>query len=373
MNPVSFLLVCFAGWMNRRQQAVIEYLQEEVRVLQEQLGKRPRFTDDQRRRLALKGKSVGRKGLLQFASIVTPDTLLSWHRRLIAKKHDGTKNRGAGRPPTAGDLKELIVKMPRENRSWGYTRIQGALANLRHEVGRGTIAKILREAGIEPARGRRKGMTWKEFLRAHWDVIAATDFFTAEVWTPTGLFRYHILFVIRLATREVRIAGIIPEPDGQWMNQMARNLTDAADGFLLGCRFLIQDRSSLFTEQFRETLRSTGVEPPARSPNLNAYAERFVRTIKESCLDNMILFGESSLRKAVSEFVEHYHQEKNHQGLENKIIRPEFAIFPAEGSVHRRERLGGLLNYYYRKAALKYRRSNLWTLRDHLLHEFGFH
>ena len=115
--------------MNRRQQAVIEYLQEEVRVLQEQLGKRPRFTDDQRRRLAVKGKSVGRKGLLQFASIVTPDTLLAWHRRLIAKKYDGSKNRGAGRPPTAGDVKELILKMARENRSWGYTRIQGALAN----------------------------------------------------------------------------------------------------------------------------------------------------------------------------------------------------------------------------------------------------
>ena len=129
MNPLSFLLVCFGGWMNRRQQAVIEYLQEEVRVLQEQLGKRPRFTDDQRRRLAVKGKSVGRKGLLQFASIVTPDTLLAWHRRLIAKKYDGTKNRGAGRPPTSGDLRELILKMARENRSWGYTRIQGALAN----------------------------------------------------------------------------------------------------------------------------------------------------------------------------------------------------------------------------------------------------
>ena len=132
MNPLSLLLVCFAGCMNRRQQAVIEYLQEVVRVLQEQLGKRPRLTDDQRRRLAVKGKSVGRKGLLRFASIVTPDTLLAWHRRLIAKKYDGTASRGPGRPPTAGDVKELILKMARENRSWGYTRIQGALANLRH-------------------------------------------------------------------------------------------------------------------------------------------------------------------------------------------------------------------------------------------------
>ncbi len=197
---------------HRRQQGVIEYLQEEVRVLQEQLGKRPRLTDDQRRRLAVKGKSVGRKGLLQFASIVTPDTLLAWHRRLIAKKYDGTKNRGAGRPPTSGDLKELILKMAREHRSWGYTRIQGALANARHEVGRGTIAKILREAGIDPAPGRRQGMTWKESLRTHWDVIAATDFFTAEVWTPAGLVSCHVLARSSFSLRSTLSSG--KEPPG---------------------------------------------------------------------------------------------------------------------------------------------------------------
>ncbi|MBL9166475.1 MAG: hypothetical protein JNN07_01900 [Verrucomicrobiales bacterium] len=200
MNPLSLLLVCCAGWMNRRQQAVIKCLQDEVRVLQEQLEKHPRFTYDQRRTLAVKGKSVGRKGLLQFASIVTPATLLAWHRRLIAKKYDGIKNRGAGRPPTAGDLKQLVIKVARENRSWGYTRIQGALANLRYEVGRGTNAKILREAGIDPTPGGRKGMTWKEILRSHWDVTAVTDFFTAEVWTSAGLVRYHVRFVTHLAT-----------------------------------------------------------------------------------------------------------------------------------------------------------------------------
>ena len=124
--------------------------------------------------------------------------------------------------------------MARENRSWGYTRIQGAMANLRLEVGRATIAKILRESGIDPALGPRKGMTWKEFLKAHWNVMVATDFFTAEVWVPQGLIRFRVLFVIRLATRKVQIAGIVPETEGQWMNQIARNLTDAWDGFLLG-------------------------------------------------------------------------------------------------------------------------------------------
>jgi transposase InsO family protein len=340
--------------MNRNQQVIIEYLQEEVRVLKEQLGRRPRFNDDQRRRLAVKGKFLGKKNLLRFASIVSPDTLLAWHCRLIARKYDSSQKRKPGRPATAADTRELILRMARENRSWGYTRLQGALANLRHEIGRGTIAKVLKEAGLDPSPDRRKGMTWKEFLRIHWNTIAATDFFTVEVWTPLGLVRYHVLFVIRLVTREVRIAGILPEPGETWMLQMARNLTDAWDGFLRGAQFLIHDRSPLFTEQFREILKSTGVEPlrlPARSPNLNAFAERFVRTVKSSCLDRMILIGESSLRRALSEFDLHYHAERNHQGLENTIIRPEFAEFPAKGSIHCRERLGGLLRYYFREAA----------------------
>ena len=198
--------------MNRNQQGVIEYLQEEIRVLKELLGKKPRFNDGQRQRLAIKSKRLGSKTLNRFASLVTPNTLLTWHRRLVAKKYDGSFVRKAGRPPTAGDIKELILKLARENRSWGYTWIQGALANLRHEVGRGTIANVLREAGMDPAPERRKGMTWKEFLKTHWDVLAATDFFTVELWTGRGLIRYHVLFVIRLATREVQIAGLVPEP-----------------------------------------------------------------------------------------------------------------------------------------------------------------
>ena len=354
MTPIRFLLICIAGWMNHRQQLAIEYLQEEVRVLQEHLGKRPRFNDDQRRRLAAKGKPIGRKALTRLATIVTPDTLLAWHRRLVAQKYDSSKKRKPGRPPTKVDIRELVLRMARENRSWGYTRIQGALANLRHEVGRSTIANILREAGLDPAPDRRKGMTWKEFLRVHWSTLAATDFFTVEVWTRAGLMRYHVLFVIRLMTREVHVAGIMPEPAETWMLQMARNLTDACDGFLRGTRFLIHDRSTLFTEQFRGTLKGAGVETfrlPARSPNLNAFAERFVRSIKESCVERMIFFGESALRRAVSEFALHYHTERNHQGLQNKIIQPEFSEFPCTGAIRSRQRLGGLLRYYYRDAA----------------------
>jgi putative transposase len=244
--------------------------------------------------------------------------------------------------------------MARENRSWGYTRIQGALQNLGHEIGRGTIAKVLKEAGVDPAPGRQKGTTWKEFLRTHWDVLGAADFFCVEVWTALGVVRYHVLFVIRLATREVHIAGIIPEPNGPWMKQMARNLTDGSDGFLSNCRYLIHDRASLFSEDFRRILAAAGVESlrlPARSPNLNAIAERFVRSIRESCLDRLVLIGASSLHRATSHFVLHYHQERNHQGLENKIIQPGFNPLPTEGTITCRRRLGGLLRYYYREAA----------------------
>jgi putative transposase len=243
--------------------------------------------------------------------------------------------------------------MAEENPGWGYTRIRGALANLGHEIGRGTIAEILKQAGMEPAPERERKTAWAEFLRAHWDVMGATDFFTVEVWTLRGLVRYHVLFVIRLSTREVNIAGIVLEPDGEWMKQGARNLTDCVDGFLSGYRYLIHDRSTLFTKEFQMILESAGVKSvrlPPRSPNLNAYAERFVRSIKEECLSRMILIGEGSLRRAVDQFCEHYHRERNHQGLGNKIIEPEFCTDGA-GGVQCRERLGGLLRYYYRDAA----------------------
>ena len=222
-----------------------------------------------------------------------------------------------------------------------------------HEISRGTIAEILKQSGMEPAPERGRKTTWAEFLRAHWEVLGATDFFTVEVWTLHGLVRYHVLFVIRLSSRKVHIAGIIPEPDGQWMKQIGRNLTDCVDGFLCGCRYLIHDRSTLFTSEFQMILEAAGVKSvrlPARSPNLNAYAERFVRTIKEECLERMILIGEGSLRRAIDQFCEHYHLERNHQGLENKIIEPDFGL-NGEGAVNCRERLGGMLRYYHRDAA----------------------
>src|SRR5262249_24172468 len=204
LDPFRFVLMAVAGWMNQRQLQVIDYLREENRVLREQLGERRlRFTDDQRRRLAAKAKIIGRKILREVATIVTPETLLAWHRKLIAKKYDGSAKRGLGRPRTATEIAALVMRMAKENRSGGYRRIQGALSNLGHLLTFKTIANILKEHGIEPAPERSQKTTWKEFLTRHWEQIVASDFFTIEVWTPTGLKRFIVLFFMELSTRRV--------------------------------------------------------------------------------------------------------------------------------------------------------------------------
>ena len=341
--------------MNQRQLQVIDYLREENRVLREQLGgRRVRLNDDQRRRLAVRAKALGRKILAEVATIVTPETLLAWHRKLIAQKYDGTAHRAPGRPRAAAEIESLVVRMAEENRDWGYRRIEGALSNLGHELARSTIARILERHGIEPAPERSRKTTWKEFLSRHWELIVAADFFTVEMWTRRGLQRFIVLFFIDLSTRKVEIAGIAQVANGLWMSQIARNLTDSENGILTGKRYLIHDRDPLFTAEFMNMIADAGVESvklPPRSPNLNAYAERFVRSIKESCLERMIFFGEDSLRTAIQNFVAHYHSERNHQGLSNQLISPEAGHLGSAGEVQRRQRLGGMLNYYYRAAA----------------------
>jgi hypothetical protein len=213
---------------------VVAYLVEENRVLKEQLGgRRLRLTDHQRRRLAAKGRVLGRRLLHQVATIVTPDTILRWHRRLIAAKWT-QPNRRVGRPGIMKAIRDLIVRMATDNCGWGYCRIQGELKKLDHRVARSTIANTLKDHGIRPSPERPT--SWRTFLRAHADVIAAADFFTTEVWTTRGLITHYVLFVIHHATRAVRVAGVTTNPDGAFVAQVARNLTDQADSFLRGMR-----------------------------------------------------------------------------------------------------------------------------------------
>jgi transposase InsO family protein len=229
----------------------------------------------------------------------------------------------------------------------------GALKGLGHDIARNTIKTILKDHGIEPAPQRRAKTPWKTFLEAHWDGLAAADFFTVEVLTLRGLVRYVVFFVMKLKTRRVAIAGITRQPDETWVLQVARNLTAAGDGFLRDMQHIILDRDPLYTAAFRRLLRDSGTTPlilPAWSPNLNAFAERFVESVKAECLDRMVLLGEAHLRTALREFVDHYHEERPHQGLGNEIIAPQTRVI-GTGPQKCRERLGGLLRFYYREAA----------------------
>jgi len=354
---LHLLIAMIAGWLQRHQQQVITYLLAENRVLKAQLGdRRLRLTDTERRRLAALAHPLGRQRLKELATLVTPDTLLRWYQRLIAQKFDGSEQRRAlGRPRVAAEVEQLVIHMAAENPTWGYRRIQGALANLGHVIDKLTVRNILRRHHLEPAPQRRKaGMSWSQFLRTHWDVLAATDFFTVEVVTWHGLVTYYVLVVMELASRRVQVAGITPHPTAAFMQQCARQLTDPYDGFLLGKRYLLHDRDTKFTQAFDALLQASGVEPmvlPPRSPNLNAHCERFVRSIKEEALAQMILLGERSLYYVLSQYMRHYHAERNHQGLDNRLIAPEGAVGRHTGHVVRRERLGGLLRYYYREAA----------------------
>jgi putative transposase len=274
--PLQVLIFMVAGWVNRNQQDMIAYLVEENRVLKEQLnGRRLRLTDDQRRRLAAKAKRLGRKALNRITAIVTPDTLMRWHRKLIALKWTHEAKR-VGRPGLMKTIAGLIVRMARENSRWGYCRIQGELKGLGYRVAPSTIAKVLKENGILPAPDRPS--SWRTFLQAHWGEIAGTDFFTSEVWTARGLVTYYVLFVMDLETRRVHFAGATPNPDGSFMAQIARNLTDAVDGFSVRHRFLICDRDTKFTAQFRLLLEDAGVKM-ILTPRHGAQLQRLRRAI----------------------------------------------------------------------------------------------
>ena len=315
-----------------------------------------RLSDPERSTLAEIGKRLGRTALEHVACVAKPDTILAWYRRLIARKFDGSKFRTSpGRPRIASAVEALIVRFARENSGWGYDRIVGALANLGHTVSDQTVGNILRRYGIQPAPKRSQNTTWKDFIASHMAVLAGTDFFTVEVLTWRGLATYYVLFFIHLESRRVSLAGITKHPTTEWMRQMARNATDESSGFLRGQRYLLHDRDTKFCATFLDVLRSSGIRPltlPPSSPNLNAFAERWVGSIRQECLSKLILFGEASLRRALNEYLEHFHFERNHQGKGNLLLFPSpgGGLCSKNRAVRCRDRLGGLLKFYGRAA-----------------------
>lgn len=331
-----------------------EYLVAENRILRAQIKGRLQLADEERATLGEIAHRLGRKALEEVANAAKPATILGWVRKLVAQKFDGSKNRKtAGRPRIDAEVEELILGMARENRSWGYN-IVGALANLGYDVSDQTVGNVLERHGIPPAPERRHTTRWAEFIRVHLAVLVATDFFSVEVLTSRGLVTYYVLFFLRPESRRVEVAGITEHPDERWMKQIARNVTMEEGGVLENRRYLIHDRDTKYTASFRAIIASAKVKPlalPARSPNLNAYAERWIRSIKEEVLSKLILFGEGSLRRALKAYLTHYHTERNHQGKGNVLLFTEATETFRTNPIQCRERLGGLLRYYHCEAA----------------------
>src|SRR5215831_2634688 len=287
------LLAYITGAVDQELLLRNEYLCTENRILRQQITGRVRLTDAERKTLAEIGKRLAKQALAAVASIVTPDTILTWHRKLVAQKFDGSHQRKApGRPPIDTELEGLVVRMAKENCSWGYDRLAGALKHLGCMISDQTVGNILKRHGIPAAPKRKKTITWKEFIRTHLEVLVATDFFTTEVWTWCGLVTYYVLFFIHLGSRKVHIAGVTPHPDQRWMIQIARNVTMADWGILSPGQYLIHDRDGKYCPAFQRLIDDAGVTLvplPPQSPNLNAYAERWVRSVKEEALSQLIL------------------------------------------------------------------------------------
>jgi hypothetical protein len=351
------LVTCLAYCIDEELYKAIDYLREQVRVLlehQEKEDRRILLSNSQRMRVAAKAKRLSRKMLEQCTELFTPDTVMRWYRKLIAEKYDGSQNRTyAGRPQIAQEIVDLVIRFKEENPRWGYKKIRDQVVYLGYTICKSSVKNILIEHGYDPEPDLTVRSTWHEFIKSHWDVLTACDFFTIELLVGRKLVRCTLFFVMELATRKVFFAPVKPQPDGEYMRQVVRILTDSDDGFLYGKRYLIHDRDPLYrTAGFHEMLKSSGIEPvklPARSPDLNCYAERFVKSVKSECLDHLILSSVKHLEYVIEQYSEYYHHERIHQSLD-RMIEPKHMI-DNTAEIVCIERLGGLLKSYHRLAA----------------------
>jgi len=326
----------------------IVVLRHELALLRRQIS-RPRLDDRDRVFLAVAGQLLGRASRSFF---VRPDTLLGWHRQLVRRRWTYAGRR-PGRPAIAKEIRELVLRLARENPRWGYERIVGELAGVGVRVSATTVAKIMRQAGVFPA-GARVQLSWRKFVRAHADSIIACDFFTVEtLW----LGRLYVLFFLELGTRRVHFAGCTASPDGHWTAQQARQFAWSLSGRATPARFLIHDRDSKFSRAFDEVFRSEGVEiirSPFRAPKANAFAERWVGTVRRDCLDWLLISSRRQLERVLRIYVDHYNTHRPHRalGLEAPTPRPRLRLVSPglPDQLHRRDRLGGLIHEYTRAA-----------------------
>ena len=333
----------------REKEIEILLLRHQLRVLERQVA-RPQLTQADRALLAAFSRVLSGQ-VWRRSCFVTPATLLRWHRDLVARRW--TYSHRPGRPATAAEIRELVVRLARENPSWGYRRIQGELVGLGVKLAASTVWAILKEAGIEPA-PRRLETSWAEFLRQQAASILECDFLTVDT---VFLKRFYVLFFIELATRRVRLAGITTNPDGRWVTQQARNLLMQLDDEDGGPLFLVRDRDSKFTREFDEIFRSEGIrviKAPVRAPKARAHAERWVGTVRRECLDRLLILGRRHLQHVLAAYVAHYNEHRPHRALEQ---RPPLNLPPpldgdrAAGvidldRVRRHDVLGGLIHEY---------------------------
>jgi putative transposase len=334
----------------REKEIEILLLRHQLRVLERQVV-RPQPTPADRALLAAFGRVLSR-GAWKRSLFVTPATLLRWHRELVARRWTYPPRR-PGRPPTAAELRELVLQFAREKPGWGYRRIQGELVGLGIKLAASTVWSILKGAGIEPA-PRRLEQSWSAFLRAQAASILECDFLTVDT---LFLKRFYVLFFIELGTRRVHLAGITTNPDGRWVTQQARNLLMQLDDADVRPRFLIRDRDSKFTCEFDEVFRSEGIrviKAPVRAPTARAHAERWVGSARRECLDRILILGRRHLQHVLAAYIAHYNEHRPHRALAQRpplhqpasVEEKVWADVIELDHVRRRDLLGGLIHEY---------------------------